>query len=81
MAKASDKKESYPVINTLECKACGRCVISCNKNLLNISDKMNERGYHYIEYAGSGCTGCANCYYSCPEPFAIEIHIPMKEQG
>jgi 2-oxoisovalerate ferredoxin oxidoreductase delta subunit len=44
-----------------------------------MSDNINERGYHYAEYAGQGCTGCANCYYTCPEPLAIEVHIPLKD--
>jgi len=44
-----------------------------------MSAELNERGYHYVEYLGEGCTGCANCYYTCPEPLAIEIHIPIKD--
>lgn len=79
MSDLQEKKEPYPVINIIECKACGRCIVACPKNLLKLSDGLNERGYHYVEYVGEGCTGCANCYYTCPEPLAIEIHIPLKE--
>ena len=75
----NDKKKPYPVINILECKACGRCILACPKGVLKMSDKLNERGYRYVEYSGSECIGCANCFYSCPEPNAIEIHKPQKD--
>ncbi|MBP2171785.1 4Fe-4S dicluster domain-containing protein [Methanococcus voltae] len=68
----------YPVINILECKACERCIIACPKDVLYMSEEFNERGYHFVKYNGEGCTGCANCYYTCPEPLAIEVHIPLK---
>lgn len=79
MSDNPEKKEPYPVINIIECKACERCIVACPKSVLKMSDELNERGYHYVEYVGEGCTGCANCYYTCPEPLAIEIHIPLKE--
>jgi NAD-dependent dihydropyrimidine dehydrogenase PreA subunit len=31
-----------------------------------------------VVYAGEGCIGCATCFYTCPEPHALEIHIPAK---
>lgn len=43
-----------------------------------MSDDVNSRGYHYAVYEGEGCTGCGDCYYTCPEPLAIEVHIPRK---
>ncbi|MGB9927794.1 MAG: 4Fe-4S dicluster domain-containing protein [Methanosarcina sp.] len=79
MAK-SNEKEAYPVINILECKACGRCLLACPKGVLSMSENLNARGYHYIEYKGEGCSGCVSCYYTCPEPSAIEIHIPLKNE-
>ena len=68
----------YPRIDSLECKACGRCVAVCPKKVLALGDKLNARGYRYVEYAGEGCIGCANCFYACPEPNAIEVHVPVK---
>jgi len=72
------KQDPYPVINELECKACERCLLACPKGVLEMGEDLNERGYHFVIYKGEGCTGCANCYYTCPEPLAIEIHIPVK---
>lgn len=61
------RPNSYPTIHKNECKACGRCVLACPFNLLELSEDLNKNGYQYVEYKGEGCTGCANCYYTCPE--------------
>lgn len=71
-------RKAYPVININECKACDRCIIACPREVLEMSQDINERGYHYAIYKGEGCNGCGNCYYTCPEPQAIEVHIPKK---
>ncbi len=60
-------------INELECKACGRCVISCPVKVLALGGKLNARGYNFVAYRGDGCIGCGNCFLSCPEPLAIEV--------
>lgn len=80
MSETAEKTEPYPLINKIECKACERCILACPKHLLKMSQKINERGYHYITYKGEGCTGCGGCYYTCPEPLAIEVHIPIKAE-
>ena len=69
----------YPVVNELECKACGRCVTACPTQVLSMGEDINDRGYHFVIYAGEGCIGCGNCFYSCPEPLALEVHIPRKK--
>ncbi|MGC9517761.1 MAG: 4Fe-4S dicluster domain-containing protein [Methanomicrobiales archaeon] len=75
------KKQAYPVINKIECKACERCILTCPQEVLKMSDEINERGYHYVIYEGEGCSGCGNCYYTCPEPLAIEVHIPLTKKS
>lgn len=77
--KPKDQKP-HPVIDKLECKACGRCIEACPLNLLKMSDDYNERGYHYVVYCGEGCTGCGNCFYTCPEPNGIKVVIPEKKK-
>ncbi|MDD3953457.1 MAG: ferredoxin family protein [Lentisphaeria bacterium] len=74
-----DRSKPYPLINAVECKSCGRCVESCPKKVLQIGKELNDRGYHYVVYSGTGCIGCNNCFYNCPEPNAIEVHIPAKD--
>ncbi|HNX57660.1 MAG TPA: 4Fe-4S dicluster domain-containing protein [Spirochaetota bacterium] len=73
----SDKKP-YPVIKEIECKACGRCVAACPVKVLSLGKTLNARGYVFVSYKGEGCTGCGNCFYTCPEPNAIEVHTPGK---
>ncbi|KUK44797.1 MAG: AMP-binding protein [Methanothrix sp.] len=75
-----EKDKPYPVINALECKACERCIVACPANVLALGEELNARGYRFAIYSGEGCIGCGNCYYTCPEPFAIEVHIPSKEK-
>lgn len=71
----------YPVIHKNECKACERCILDCPRNVLKLSEELNENGYQYVEYLGEGCNGCGNCYYTCPEPLAIEVHIFRRKKG
>lgn len=68
----------HPVIDALECKACGRCIAACPKKVIRMGDELNTRGYTFAQYTGEGCIGCASCFYACPEPNAIEVHIPAK---
>ncbi|MCC8107539.1 MAG: 4Fe-4S dicluster domain-containing protein [Planctomycetes bacterium] len=70
---SAEKKKACVKINDLECKACGRCVLSCPVKVLALGDRLNVRGYKYVVYAGEGCIGCGNCFYACPEPLAIEV--------
>lgn len=80
MSENEEKKAGpYPVITALECKACGRCVAACPKKVIHLGNELNARGYAYAKYDGQGCIGCANCFYACPEPNAIEVHVPVKD--
>lgn len=81
MSQEKEKKSPYPVINTLECKACERCVLACKKGALKMSNEVNPRGYHYVVFEGGDCTGCGDCYYTCPEPLAIEVHLPKRAKN
>ena len=80
MTKGSEIRAPRPVINNIECKACGRCVAACPKGVLYMGTEFNERGHHFVKYSGEGCTGCANCFYTCPEPSALQVHIPAKKK-
>lgn len=75
-----EKDKPYPVINALECKACERCILACPESVLVLGEEFNQRGYRFVVYSGDGCIGCGACYHTCPEPFAIEVHLPQKEK-
>ena len=68
----------YPAIDPLECKACGRCIAACPKKVIRMGTQLNARGYTFAEYVGDGCIGCLNCFYVCPEPNAIAVHVPDR---
>ena len=56
------------------CKACELCVVVCPQGNLKLSTKLNHAGFHPAEFTYRGtkgeCTGCAICYWVCPD-FAI----------
>ena len=62
-----------PVIDAEECKGCGRCIDACPRKVLRPRSRINHRGVQPAEYADAGCTGCAICFYNCPEPYAIQV--------
>ena len=69
---------SYPVINKEICKGCMRCIVGCPQNAILLSQDMNNAGYQFAYYRGNGWTGCKDCYFTCPEPLALEVHQLKK---
>ncbi|MCQ2389598.1 MAG: 4Fe-4S dicluster domain-containing protein [Kiritimatiellae bacterium] len=62
-----------PIIDEDCCKGCGRCAAACPKGCLALTDHFNKAGLKPVAYKGEGCTGCATCFYNCPEPYAIKV--------
>ena len=60
------------------CKGCGFCVEYCPRDVLEMSDDYNEKGYH-PPYAAreDDCVNCDLCELICPE-FAIFV---LKDEG
>ena len=55
------------------CKGCNFCVQLCPKDVLQESEAVNEKGYHFPEVVngkGEDCVHCEFCTLVCPE-FAI----------
>ncbi len=55
------------------CKGCRFCIEFCPEKVLEESQKMNAKGYHYpvvAEGKAGACVNCAFCKLVCPE-FAI----------
>ena len=62
------------------CKDCKLCVSVCPQQLIETSDRMNQKGYYPASFAEKHhkkemrkCTGCSLCAISCPE-IAIEVY-------
>jgi len=75
-----EKKLPAVEIDLNFCKGCGLCIENCPPDCLIISKQFNVLGYQYATYKGSGCTGCEDCYYVCPEPAVISVRKEIKEK-
>lgn len=60
-------------IVTERCKGCAFCVEYCPKDVLEMSDDFNVKGYHppYVKDEGN-CVYCQLCETICPE-FALFV--------
>lgn len=56
------------------CKSCGYCVKFCPKQVLAIGDKVNSKGYEYVEAINlENCISCCMCARICPDG-VIEVY-------
>lgn len=56
------------------CKSCGYCVKFCPKQVLTIGEKVNGKGYEYVEPVNmEDCVSCCMCARICPDG-AIEVY-------
>ena len=56
------------------CKSCGYCIKFCPREVLAIGEKVNSKGYEYVEPIHiEQCISCCICGRICPEG-AIEVY-------
>ena len=61
-------------INAEACKSCLYCVKTCPKQVLDITDAVNSKGYQYVvPVHAEDCIGCAMCATICPDA-AITVY-------
>ncbi len=62
------------------CKGCGFCVEYCPRDVLELSDDFNKKGYHPPNIKNEDeCCYCQLCETICPE-FALFVTIKKKEK-
>jgi 2-oxoglutarate ferredoxin oxidoreductase subunit delta len=62
------------------CKGCGYCVEFCPKNVLEMSDEINTKGFLLPKVAHpEACISCEVCQYVCPDMAMFLHRIPEPE--
>jgi 2-oxoglutarate ferredoxin oxidoreductase subunit delta len=62
------------------CKGCAFCVEYCPKDVLEMSEEFNKKGYHPPMVAKpDDCVDCHLCEMLCPE-FAIYVTTKEEEE-
>lgn len=57
------------------CKGCELCVQACPQQIIEMSKKINAKGYFYATvFDQPRCIGCRLCAITCPD-VAIEIGV------
>ncbi len=75
-------------INSERCKGCGLCIAICPKKKIEISDRLNTKGYYPAcfqeamvkDVSKIECTGCTLCAVCCPD-VAIEVYRETKDES
>jgi 2-oxoglutarate ferredoxin oxidoreductase subunit delta len=75
-------------IDSERCKGCGLCITVCPKKQIEISDRLNTKGYyparfqeeHVRDVSKLKCTGCALCAITCPD-LAIEVYRESRGEA
>ncbi len=67
-------------INKDRCKGCGFCVEYCPKDVLELSEEFNKKGYHPPKVIAEDlCCYCQLCQSICPE-YAIFVTKKQQEE-
>ena len=66
------------IIDIEKCKGCELCFEACPEGALELSKKVNSKGYLYAVKVEDTCTGCVSCALVCPDG---SITVYRKVEG
>ena len=50
------------------CKGCRLCIPECSKNVIEIGDQFNRKGWQFaVPARNEDCIGCKRCVTVCPD--------------
>ncbi|GAF03035.1 4Fe-4S dicluster domain-containing protein [Saccharicrinis fermentans] len=62
------KAKGAIVVDSVKCKGCELCMVSCPTNAIEMAKDVNGKGYHFAQLGiPEACIGCANCAAVCPD--------------
>ena len=77
---ATKSRKGFIKINAELCKGCYLCKSVCPRELIAVSDRLNQKGYYPVRYVEKDieiekhrCNGCTLCAIVCPD-IAIEVY-------
>jgi len=81
-ARRGKKPKTEIIVQKDRCKGCTYCVEFCPKDVLEMSQEYNLKGFHIPRVAHpEACISCEVCQYVCPD-LAIFVHrIPENDGG
>jgi 2-oxoglutarate ferredoxin oxidoreductase subunit delta len=66
-------------IDAVFCKGCRLCIDVCKKNVYELGDHRNAKGYLVPEAKRpEDCAGCFVCEMTCPD-MVITVEVEKKE--
>ncbi len=67
------------MVDVEKCKGCQVCLVNCPTNVIDMSEEVNGKGYHYAYMKDpESCTGCANCAVVCPDGVITVYRVKNK---
>ncbi len=70
------------VVDIEKCKGCELCIPACPSNVIQLSQKVNSKGYRYAYMENpDACTGCMNCAMVCPDSVITVYRVKPQKTG
>jgi 2-oxoglutarate ferredoxin oxidoreductase subunit delta len=78
--EGGEQLKGYVFFEEDRCKGCQLCAPVCAKAVIQMSGRINVRGYHPAEAASpDDCTGCGLCARMCPDTvIRVYREVPAK---